>query len=93
MDVLDKEGYNVEEAIIEPADDFADRINSINPKHDAPVQEARELGRVDKMILAKLMKECPDVTGQHGRSSPVPPAWEQPQDRPTLLVAAGPLDQ
>ena len=57
MDVLDKEGYNVEEAIIEPADDFADRINSINPKHDAPVQEARELGRVDKMILAKLMKE------------------------------------
>tara|TARA_A100001015_G_scaffold86509_1_gene96130 strand:+ start:91 stop:2586 length:2496 start_codon:yes stop_codon:yes gene_type:complete len=42
MDVLDKEGYNVEEAIIEPADDFADRINSINPKHDEQEQDATE---------------------------------------------------
>ena len=42
MDALDKEGYNVEEAIIEPADDFADRINSINPKHDEAEQDASE---------------------------------------------------
>ena len=42
IDVLDKEGYNVEEAIIEPADDFADRINSINPKHDEQEQDATE---------------------------------------------------
>ena len=42
IDALDKEGYNVEEAIIEPADDFADRINSINPKHDEAEQDASE---------------------------------------------------
>ena len=42
IDALDKEGYNVEEAIIEPADDFADRINSINPKHDEAGQDASE---------------------------------------------------
>ena len=42
MDALDKEGYNVEEAIIEPADDFADRINAINPKHDEAEQDASE---------------------------------------------------
>ena len=42
IDALDKEGYNVEEAIIEPADDFADRINSINPKHDEQEQDATE---------------------------------------------------
>ena len=42
IDALDKEGYNVEEAIFEPADDFADRINSINPKHDESEQDASE---------------------------------------------------
>ena len=41
-DALEKAGYGVNETVIEPAEDFANRINSIVPKHDEAEQDATE---------------------------------------------------
>ena len=41
-DALEKAGYGVNETVIEPAEDFANRLNSIVPKHDEAEQDATE---------------------------------------------------
>jgi len=41
-DALEKAGYGVNETVIDPAEDFANRLNSIVPKHDEAEQDATE---------------------------------------------------